>query len=83
VKLHTRLQRLEQRLREPGCPACRDRRGRIVLVTSRSLPDGRTELQGDWPAPCERCSEAPEQIIEILEAMVETREDVARLAAEG
>ena len=79
-----RLQRLEQSVgsSDGGCPACRDRRGGIVIVTSRSLTDGNTEPRGDWPAPCERCGEAPEQIIEIVEAVVETREDVARLAVE-
>jgi hypothetical protein len=83
MRLSGRLHRLERRVGDTGCPACRDRRGRVVLVTSRSLPDGKTEPQGDWPPPCERCGEVPEQVVEIVETVVGTREDLIHLAAEG
>jgi hypothetical protein len=67
VRLSRRLQRLEQHLGDAGCPACCDRRGGIVLVTSRRLQDGTR-----WRS---RSS--------IEETVVETREDVDRLVAEG
>ena len=73
MRIQGRLQRLEQRLggREEGCPVCRDRRGYSVLVT----PRGETEAApADWPAPCPRCGDIPEQIIEITEEVVETHE---------
>jgi hypothetical protein len=81
VRLHSRLQRLGGR--NDGCPACRDRRGRIVIVTSRRLLDGTTVPHGEWPTPCEQCGELPEQIIEIVEAVAEPQKDVAHLAAES
>jgi hypothetical protein len=82
VGLSSRLQRLEQRVGD-GCPACRDRRGRVVLVTSRSLPDGTVAYPEGEPGPCEHCGVVPEQVIEIVETVVETRQDLARLEAEA
>ena len=85
MRLQYRLKRLEQCLgrREGDCPACRDRRGLVVVVGSRRLPDGTTTAKGEWPALCETCGEVPEQLIEIVEAVVETHEDVEPLADEG
>jgi hypothetical protein len=83
MKLSTRLQRLEQRVGEPGCPACRERRGFNVLVNARRMPDGTvTYPDDDRPKPCEKCGEVPELIIEIVRVVVETRADLARLDAE-
>jgi hypothetical protein len=49
-----------------------------------ALPAGRDDGAGGRLAPpCERCGEVPEQVVEIVETMVETREDLARLATEG
>jgi hypothetical protein len=80
-KLNTRLQRLEQRVGEPGCPACRDRRGFHVMVTAERLPDGTlTYPNDDMPKPCEKCGEIPEAITIIMH-VVKTREDMARQAA--
>ena len=83
MKLNTRLQRLEQRVIDPGCPGCRDRRGRHVLVNARRQPDGTlTYPDDDYPKSCEQCGEVPEFIIEVVRVVVETREDVARSHAE-
>jgi len=62
---------------------CRDRRGCIVLVTGRRQPDDTVAYPEGEPAPCEQCGVVPEQVIAIVETVVETREDLARLAAEG
>jgi hypothetical protein len=83
MRLSGRLQRLEQRLGDDGCPACRDRRGCFVMVTSRCLPDGTVAYPDEEPAPCDQCGIVPERVIEVVETVVETREDVARLTAEG
>jgi hypothetical protein len=72
MNLRTRLQRLEQRAGGVGgCPACRDRRGRIVLVTAQRLPDGTVVADEDGPQPCARCGQVPEQIIEVVETVVD------------
>jgi hypothetical protein len=77
MRLRTRLCRLEQIIRvDHGCPACRLRRGRIVAVESKELPDGAKAPLGDWPMPCTLCGELPEKIVEVvhllpLEAPVE------------
>jgi ssDNA-binding Zn-finger/Zn-ribbon topoisomerase 1 len=78
VKLQARLRRLERDLGTPDCPECRERRGQTVLCRVR---DGEDEqgVGSDWPAPCPRCGEVPEQIIEIVEVLVTTREEVERL----
>jgi hypothetical protein len=83
MTINQRLRRLEQRVGDPGCPACRDRRGHTVMVRSRRLPDGTTLPLESEPGPCERCGEVAEFIIEIVETVVESRENVARRAAEG
>jgi hypothetical protein len=86
MRMKGRLQRLERAAgvgRDEGCPACRDRRGRIVFATSQMMPDGTTVPQGDWPAPCEACGGVPEFTIEMVRPVVQTREDMDRPAAEG
>jgi hypothetical protein len=80
MRLRTRLRRVERGFPDPGCLACRRRRADTVMVGSRRLPDGTATRDGEWPAPCERCGEIPEGIIEVVEAEV-TREDTDRLAA--
>ena len=68
MKLSNRLRRLEHRVGDPGCPACRDRRGRNVWVTSRRNPDGSTTTLESEPAPCKQCGAVPEFIIEFVRA---------------
>lgn len=70
MSLRTRLQRLERHTVDAGCPACRDRRGRAVLLTARQLPDRTLVSVDEEPQPCARCGQVPEQIIEIVETIV-------------
>jgi hypothetical protein len=66
VRLDRRLERLEARVVEAGCPACRDRRSKAVFI----------EEEGDEiPAPCARCGKVPELIIEITEVAPEDYPD--------
>ena len=69
MKLHARLRRLERTTVDAGCPACRERRGRIVLLTGQRLPDGTLAPVEDEPMPCVRCGQVPEQIIEVIEGI--------------
>jgi hypothetical protein len=77
MSLRARLQRLERRKIEIGCPACRDRRGRIALVTARRLPDGTVVAEEGEPQPCARCGQVPEQIIEVVKSVVGERTDAS------
>ena len=66
MRLHRRLERLEARVAEAGCPACRDRRGKAVFL----------EKEGDeWPARCARCGKLPELVIEIRPVTAEDYPD--------
>jgi hypothetical protein len=67
MRLHHRLRRLEERLpAHVGCRACQDRRGRLVLVTSRREPDGSIVPVEDRPTACAECGLVPEFLIVIL-----------------
>jgi hypothetical protein len=67
MRLCTRLYRLEQTIRvDRGCPACRLRRGRTVVLESKEIPDGTKAPLGDWPMPCTLCGELPEKIVEVV-----------------
>ena len=71
MKLSNRLRRLERSVPDPGCPACRDRRGRHVFVSARQEADGTlTYLEGQ-PELCGRCGAVPEFVIEVVEAIVD------------
>lgn len=83
MSLRTRLHRLEGHAVARGCPACRERSGQVVLVTYRELPGGAVAPYADGPTPCPRCGEVPEQVIEVIEVVVESREDVAALTGGG
>jgi hypothetical protein len=83
MALRTRLRRLERGFPDPGCPACRDRRGLTALVRSPRLADGTTAPKGDRPAPCARCGEVAERVTEVVEVVVEACEDASRRAADG
>jgi hypothetical protein len=81
MSIRTRLQYLEQRVPETGCPACRDRFGRVVLVTTRQLADGTMLPTTKMPEPCSLCGQLPEEIIKIVEVVVETREQANEINA--
>lgn len=71
MALRIRLARLEQLAPIRRCSHCEDRRGRIVLVTMRQTPEGLAPGDGEaLPGPCPRCGQLPEQVIEIVEAVV-------------
>jgi hypothetical protein len=73
MSLRTRLQRLERDRVEEGCPACRDRRGRIVWLTAERLADGTVVTVENEPQACTRCGQVPEQIVEVVRAVVGER----------
>ncbi len=81
MSIRARLTRLERSVGDAACPACRDRRGRVVKRTGRELADGTVRLEEPGPAPCPRCGEVPEEVVTIIEVVVETREDLARWQA--
>jgi hypothetical protein len=58
VRLHRRLERLEGRIVDAGCPACRHRRGKAVYL----------EEGDERPARCARCGKTPELVIDIRRA---------------
>jgi hypothetical protein len=63
MRLRGRLRNVEtsarrQGLLPVGCPECRERRGRHVLV---DVDQGLAE-----PAPCPRCGTVPEFVIEVV-----------------
>lgn len=70
MNLSNRLQRLEQRIGDPGCPACRERRGQQVFVDVQRQTDGEITYGDDMPQPCRVCGRVPEFIIEIVEETV-------------
>jgi hypothetical protein len=68
MRLSQRLRRLEARVPkpDPGCPACRHRRGRHVLVDCQAQRDGTVVPLQPLPAPCAACGKLPESIIEAI-----------------
>ena len=52
MSLRTRLRRLERNTVAEGCPACRDRRGRIVWLTAERLADGTVVAVEKEPQAC-------------------------------
>lgn len=74
MKLTTRLQRLERRIGDTGCSACRDRRGFHVLVNAQRLPDGTLTYPDDnQPKPCKQCGKIPELVIAVVRTLVTSR----------
>jgi hypothetical protein len=51
------------------------------LRTCQELPDGSRVHERDLPSSCPACGEVPEEIVEIIEVIVETRTDMERLKA--
>jgi hypothetical protein len=79
--LDGRLRRLEAAV-PAGCPACRDRRGRELLHIRRQNLDGTCSSVNGEPLPCERCGNVPEELIEMVEVVVSTREEWDRFRAD-
>jgi hypothetical protein len=79
VKWRSRIRRLEQQIGPGRCPACHDRRGRVMLVAARQLPDGTIVPRDPEPTACARCGKGPEEIIEIIEVVVDSRDAAARI----
>jgi hypothetical protein len=81
MSLRSRFKRLSDLARAKGytghsgfCPACRERHGRTVLVTTRTGPDGqRSPILGNWPDACTACGQVPENVIEVVEVIVPSR----------
>jgi hypothetical protein len=64
MRIRARLQRLEKTCPiDRGCPACRDRRGRHVLVDVTRNQDGTIAYPDDAPAPCTACGKVPEFVV--------------------
>jgi hypothetical protein len=70
VKMHRRLQRLEQKVPDPGCLACGDRRGRIVMVETDRQADGSVVLQDQEPEACGLCGVVPEFVVTVILSFV-------------
>lgn len=73
MSLRTPLQRLERNMVDVGCPACRDRRGRVVFVTAQRLPDGTVVAKEGELQPCACGGQVLERVIEVVETIVEAR----------
>jgi hypothetical protein len=71
MTLHTRLRRLEQQVPDPGCLACSDRRGRIVMVEAESQADGSVVLRDKEPEACAECGIVPENVVQVILSVVE------------
>jgi hypothetical protein len=73
MRIRGRLARLERTV-GTGCPDCRHRRGHVFLHISRQAPDGTLHSATAAPRPCSRCGQIPEEVIEVVEAIIATRE---------
>jgi hypothetical protein len=78
MNLHNRLRRLEQAV-GTGCPACRDRRGLVVVRRRRQ----GTSLAWLEPSPCVRCGEVPEQVLQLEEIVVTSRQEAKPWVTRG
>ncbi len=65
-----------------GCPACRERRNVTVIMRGREDDAGEMAWAGEGPSPCAACGQVPEEVIEVVEQVVETR-DQARAWLRG
>jgi len=63
ASLSARVKRLERGGASPDdCPACADRRGRVVVVVQNDpWPDGKVSR----PEPCPVCGTVPETVLEV------------------
>jgi hypothetical protein len=81
MRISGRLSRLERRV-GTGCLDCRHRRGYAFVHISRQAPDGSAHGEKEAPRPCSRCGQVPEEVIEVVEVMVGSREERERLPPE-
>jgi hypothetical protein len=81
MSLRTRLQRLERNSIDIGCPACRNRRGQVLVRVAERLPEGSVAVHSEEPQPCARCGQVPEHIIEIVEVVVKERTNLPKWGA--
>jgi len=51
---------------DPGCPACRDRRGRIVMVEYQRQREGLVTALEPLPAPCSACGRVAEFVVQVI-----------------
>ena len=70
MRIRAILTKLERRLGVAGCPLCRLRRRDTVRVAVEPLPGGTNNAVEAYPAPCLRCGDVPEQVIELTEIVV-------------
>ena len=74
MRLHRRLSRLEQRVPDRGCPGCRERRGRTVMVVAHRLADGSVVHQNREPEACGQCGVVPEFVVKVITCVVGVRD---------
>ena len=81
MRSRVRLGRLERRMKvRPGdCAACRARHGLLVVLSARANADGTVVPCEAEPEPCARCGNVPERIVQIVEVVVNSPDEVARL----
>jgi hypothetical protein len=84
MTLRRRLQLLEREHRAGGrCPRCRDRPEQVLRFFHQDSPEGIPVLEenpDDAGEPCPGCGWAP-VVLEIVEVVVDSRDNVARLQA--
>jgi hypothetical protein len=71
--MHRRLQRLEENVPDAGCPACRDRRGQLVMVEAERRADGSVVLRDKEPEACAQCGVVPENVVQVILSYVAAR----------
>jgi hypothetical protein len=85
MTIRTRLQRLEQGIPASTCRACRERKGRIVLLKAHKTESGEI-IEDPEPAPCAVCGTVPEQIVVFIipaEKPIIVENEEKRLADNG
>lgn len=84
MSLRSRFRRLAVEARRQGfggtsgCPACRDRRGRTVFITSREQLAGTVAPGPEALPPCAACGQVPEMVIEVVEVVVDKEHPAER-----
>jgi hypothetical protein len=68
-------------VRQGDCPACRDRRGFVVLVQAHENAEGAVVPGEPEPEPCARCGAIPERVVQIVEVVVTSHKEAATLQA--
>lgn len=71
MRIRAILAKLERRLGAGDCPFCRSRRRDTVLMAAEPLPSETSNALEAYPAPCPRCGNIPEQVIELAEVILD------------